>query len=53
MSSTLADQIGVKKELLSIPLALQLAVQGSHSKVNAVVRAQLCYQNIVPLILST
>ena len=29
MSSTLADQLALKKEILNTPLALQLAVQGS------------------------
>ena len=46
MSSTLADQLGIKKELLEVPLALQLAVHGSRSKVNSVVTAQLRYQDI-------
>ena len=46
MSSTLADQLGIQKEPLSTPLALQLAVQGSRSKVNYVAIAQLQYQDI-------
>ena len=46
MSSTLADQLGVQKEVLEAPLALQLAVQGSRSKVNYVATAQLQYQEI-------
>jgi hypothetical protein len=46
MSSTLADQLGIKKTTLDVPLALQLAVQGSRSKVNTVVTAQLQYQSI-------
>ena len=46
MSSTLADQLGVKRTLLETPLALQLAVQGSRSKVNAVATVQLEYQGI-------
>ena len=45
-SSTLADQLAVKKTLLEVPLALQLAVQGSRSKVNATATAQLQYQEI-------
>ena len=40
MSSTLADQLGVEKTTLEAPLALQLAVQGSRSKVNSVVTVQ-------------
>ena len=46
MSSTLADQLGVRKTLLDVPLALQLAVQGSRSKVNSVATVQLQYQEI-------
>lgn len=46
MSSTLADQLALKKEILNTLLALQLAVQGSRSKVNSVATAQLQYQNI-------
>ena len=46
MSSTLADQLGIKKEPLIVPLALQLAVQGSRSKVNSITTAQLKYQDI-------
>ena len=46
MSSTLADQLKVKKTTLDVPLALQLAVQGSRSKVNAVTTVQLQYQSI-------
>ena len=46
MSSTLADQLGVKKTSLDVPLALQLAVQGSRSKVNSVTTVQLQYQDI-------
>ena len=46
MSTTLADQLGIEKESLSVPLALQLAVQGSRSKVNSVVTAQFQYQDI-------
>ncbi|KAF8804877.1 hypothetical protein BYT27DRAFT_7105938, partial [Phlegmacium glaucopus] len=46
MSSTLADQLAVKKEKLDIPLPLQLAVQGSRSKINAVTRVQFQYQGI-------
>jgi hypothetical protein len=46
MSSTLADQLGIKKESLDAPLALQLAVQGSRSKVNSVATAHIKYQDI-------
>ena len=35
MSSTIADQLKVKKDKLASPLGLQLAVQGSRSKINA------------------
>ena len=46
MSTTLADQLGVKKVLLDTPLALQLAVQGSRSRVNAMATVQFKYQDI-------
>ena len=46
MSSTLADQLVIQKEPLNTPLALQLAVQGSRSKVNYMATAQLQYQDI-------
>ena len=46
MSSTLADQLGVNRTLLETPLALQLAIQGSRSKVNAVATVQLEYQGV-------
>ena len=46
MSSTLANQLGVERKLLDSPLALQLAVQGSRFKVNAVTMVQLKYQGI-------
>ena len=46
MSSTLADQQNVKKVILSTPLALQLAVQGSRLKVNSITAVQLQYQEI-------
>ena len=46
MSSTLADQLKLKRETLDVPLSLQLAVQGSRSKVNTMATAQLKYQNI-------
>ena len=46
ISSTLADQLAVKREQLATPLSLQLAVQGSRSKVNSRVTVQIQYQNI-------
>lgn len=46
MSTTLSDQLKVKKEPLGSPLTLQLAVQGSRSKVNTRANVQLEYQNI-------
>jgi hypothetical protein len=46
MSSTLADQLQVKRTALDVPLALQLAVQGSRSRVNTVATAELQYQDI-------
>ena len=38
---TLADQLGLKRQTLDVPLALQLAVKGLQSKVNAMASAQL------------
>ncbi len=35
LSTTIADQLHVKKEELITPLPLQLAVQGSRSKINS------------------
>ena len=46
MSSTLADQLGVERKILDSPLALQLAVQGSRSKVNSAATVQIVYQGI-------
>ena len=46
MLSTLADQLGVERVRLDLPVSLQLAVQGSRSKVNAVATVQLKYQDI-------
>ena len=46
ISSTLVDQLSLKREQLDTPLSLQLAVQGSRSKVNAKVSVNLQYQTI-------
>ena len=46
LSSTLADQLSIKKEALEFPLSLQLAVQGSRSKVNSKASVKLEYQEI-------
>ena len=46
LSSTLADQLSVKRENLDTPLSLQLAVQGSRSKVNTRATVNLEYQEI-------
>ena len=46
ISTTLADQLAVKRKSLDVPLPLQLAVQGSRSKVNAVAVVRLAYQGI-------
>ena len=46
MSSTLADQLAVKRSTLDAPLSLQLAIQGLRSKVNAVGTVQFQYQGI-------
>ena len=46
MSSTIADQLKVKRDKLSSPLGLQLAVQGSRSKINSGTKVELEYRNI-------
>ena len=46
MSSTLADQLRLKREELKTALVVQLAVLGSRSKVNYKVNAQFEYQGI-------
>jgi hypothetical protein len=46
MSSTLADQLNVQRSTLDLPLALQLAVQGSCSKVDTRATVELRYQDI-------
>lgn len=46
MSTTIADQLCVKKEVLAKPLALQLAVHGSRSKINFGTTVELRYQSI-------
>ena len=44
MSSTLADQLKVQRKILNTLLGLQLAVQGSHSKINTTTEARIQYQ---------
>ena len=46
ISTTFADQLGAKRTVLDTPLALQLAVQGSRSRVNSRVTVQFGYQDI-------
>jgi hypothetical protein len=46
VSTSLADQLKLAKVELTKPLALQLAVQGSRSKVNWGIEAELQYQRI-------
>ena len=46
ISSTLADQLNVQRQILDTPVPLQLAVQGSRSRINAVATVQLSYQGI-------
>ena len=46
MSLMLADQLAVKRSTLDAPLSLQLAVQGSRSKVNSAGTVQFKYQGI-------
>ncbi len=44
--SSVADQLGLKQIELAVPLSLQLAVQGSRSKINFSVQSLFEYQNI-------
>ena len=46
MSSTVVDQLKLKRTVLDKPLGLQLAVQGSRSKIMATVDVNYSYQNI-------
>ncbi|KAG9227856.1 hypothetical protein CCMSSC00406_0008678 [Pleurotus cornucopiae] len=46
ISTNLVEQLGLKKIQLKNPLAVQLAVQGSRSKINYGCRAKISYQNI-------
>ncbi|KJA14739.1 hypothetical protein HYPSUDRAFT_98162, partial [Hypholoma sublateritium FD-334 SS-4] len=46
ISSTLTDQLQLKRTVLPVPLALQLAVQGSRSKVNCQTTARLKYEGV-------
>ena len=46
ISSTLVDQLSIKREMLDTPLSLHLAMQGSRSKVNARTTVNLKYQGI-------
>jgi len=46
ISSSLADQLKVKCETLEVPLPVQLAVQGSRTRVNSRARVQFKYQGI-------
>ena len=46
MSSNLADQLNVSREELESPMVLQLAVQGSRSKVNTRAKVKIEYQSI-------
>ena len=43
LSSMLADQLNVKHVKLNTPLALQLAVQGSQSKINSGAKVKFEY----------
>ena len=46
ISSTLVDQLSIKREMLDTPLSLHLAMQGSRSKVNGRTTVNLKYQGI-------
>jgi hypothetical protein len=46
ISSTAVDQLKLKRTELDKPLGLQLAVQGSRSRINSCVNVDYSYQNI-------
>ena len=46
MSSTLADQLKVDRVKLELPLGLQLAIQGSRSKINTGTKVSVQYEGI-------
>ncbi|SJL14216.1 uncharacterized protein ARMOST_17672 [Armillaria ostoyae] len=46
ISTTIVDQLGLKRIVLAIPLPLQMAVQGSRSKINCGVRCNFEYQTL-------
>ena len=46
MSSTVADQLKIKKAKLALPLGLQLAVQGLCSRINTGASIKFEYQKI-------
>jgi reverse transcriptase-like protein/aspartyl protease/zinc knuckle protein len=46
ISSTTVDQLKLKRNIFDKPLGLQLAVQGSRSKINAFVNIDYSYQDI-------
>lgn len=46
VSTTLADQLKLKRENLDIPLGLQLAVQGSQSKINSQTKVRFQYLEV-------
>lgn len=46
ISSTVVDQLKLKCVVLEKPLGLQLAVQGSRSKINSFITVNCSYQNI-------
>ncbi|TFY57697.1 hypothetical protein EVJ58_g6867 [Rhodofomes roseus] len=46
LSTTLVDQLRLKKDVLAKPLPVQLAVHGSRSKINFSTTVELAYQDI-------
>ena len=46
LSTTVTDQLNLRKEYYSKPLSVQLAVHGSRSKINCGTRVNFRYQNI-------
>ena len=47
IASTLVDQLRIKRTLFEKSIGLQLAVQGSRSKINASVEVDLVYHGII------
>jgi hypothetical protein len=47
MSTTLVDSLGLRRHILSEPIGLQMAVQGSRSKINVATEVEFKYSTIL------